>query len=215
MRHILKTMGMLVCLAIAISFSLAAASGSGSDRVVYNRNGNMLLLYGGDKSRTIEDIIPSPIGLTRATKTISDSQTTYYGDRYVKTYFTSTVECDIWWSYPMWAEVSGSTTTAWYGTDPQYYSSEIKLSEQWIFGGYSITLSYPGGVGFSGSSKTISWSAHDTSGNYWRMSHVYSGIRGESSVLLTSVRQNSLGSHKFNTTNTWVSAYATDGCSTA
>jgi len=205
----------LICVATAMIMGIMAFGAQDGDRVVYDRHGNVLILYGGDKTRTIVDIMPPTSGMTDAVKTISDSQNTYYGNSYVKTYFTSTVECDIWWSYPMWAEVAGSTTTAWYGTVPQYYSSEIRLDETWTFNGISVSVSYPSGVGFSGSSTTISWSGDDTSGTHWRMTHIFSGLRGESWVALTSVRQSSNGSHYFEDPNDWVSANATDGCSTA
>ncbi len=215
MKNVKKLAVVVVIGVLAVALASIACAASKEEQVVFNRDGNALILYGGDKSTTSNVRVQLPAGLRTATKTISDSQRTYYGNSYVVTQFASTVECDIWFSWPMWAEVAGSTTTAWIGTDPQFNSSRIDLSESWTFNGSSVSVSYPGGLGFSGSSKTIRWSEQDNSGNHWRMTHIYSGLRGESRVLLTSVRQSSNGSHYFDSDSTWVSAYATDGCSTA
>jgi len=199
---------------VAVLMSTACVA-TKEEQVVYNRNGNALIFYGGDKTTTVETQVLLPTELRSPTKTLSASRKTYYGNAYVKTQFTSAVECDIWFSYPLWAEVAGTTYTYWGGSDPQYYSSRIQLAESWTFNGVSVSVSYPPGVQFSGSSRTIEWYGEDTSGDHWMMTHIYSGLRGESWIALTSVRQGSYGSHYFETTSTWVSAYATDGCSTA
>jgi len=186
------------------------------ERIIYSFPGNTLIAYGGDKTETVlsgRDSFPKAGGefvAPFATKIISDCQCTYYGNGYVETCFESTVRCDVWGSLPVWAEVEGESETAWWGTEPQYYSDRIKLDESWRFNGISVYVSFP--PGFSGSGDTVTWSGSDDSGTSYRLRHIYSGIRGESWVSLTSVRQNSNGSHKLG--NTWVSANATDGCST-
>ena len=186
--------------------------------LLYSYPGNTLISYGGDKVKVDIDgyrfpKVEGPRVEPLAIKTISDTQRTYYGDAYVETSFYSTVRCDIWWSLPQWAEVEGSSETGWWGTEPQFYSDKIKLDESWRFNGISVYVSFP--PGFSGSGNTVTWSGEDDSGTSYRLVHIYSGIRGESWVALTSVRQNSNGSHFFESTHTWVSANATDGCSTA
>lgn len=92
---------------------------------------------------------------------------------------------------------SGTTQTLWSGTQPQFNSDQIKLNESWRFHGASITLNIPPGVGFSGSSETVSWSAHDSSGTQWRMSHDYSGVGARSNVALISMTKSGTASHRF------------------
>jgi len=188
------------------------------ERIIYVLPGNALVAYGGDKT----DTVLTPRGAfpragdssaaSRGTKYLSDSQTTDYGNSYVETWFSSTVRYDAW-TLPYWAEVEGESNTAWWGTEPQLYSDVIRLDEGWTFNGISVYVSYP--PGFSSSGNTVTWSGEDNSGTAWKLRHIYSGIRGQSWIGLTSVRQSSNGSHYFSSDHTWVSANATDGVSVA
>lgn len=189
------------------------------ERVIYSFPGNTLIAFSGEKVRVKIDpglfpkfsLDPRPTFWAKQ-KTLYDSQSTPYGDGAVKTWFESTVTYDAW-TLPYWAEVEGEANTMWTGWNPQFYSDRIRLESSWTFNGISVYVSYP--PGFSGSGNTVTWSGEDDSGTAWMLTHIYSGIRGESWVGLTSVRQNTNGSHYFGSTHTWVSANATDGCSVA
>jgi hypothetical protein len=93
--------------------------------------------------------------------------------------------------------INGTTETNWTGTQPQWNSDQIKLNESWTFSGIFVTVSWPFGVGFSGSGNTVNWFAHDTSGNQWRMRHDYFGIEGRSSTALTGTTKAGTASHRF------------------
>jgi len=207
-----------ILFAVVITMSLPGLA-KVEERVIYSFPGNTLIALGGEKIQVEidRDLFPKFSPGPRPTawvkqKTLYDSQSTPYGDGAVETWFESTVTYDVY-TLPVWAEVEGEANTMWTGWDPQFYSDRIKLESSWTFNGISVYVSYP--PGFSGSGDTVTWSGEDDSGTAWRLTHIYSGIRGESWVGLTSVRQNTNGSHYFGSTHTWVSANATDGCSVA
>lgn len=212
----------LLYLLVVLVVALVAAEGSVwahvEERIIYVLPGNALIAYGGDKTDTV--LTPSGAfpragdssAASRGTKYLSDSQTTDYGNSYVETWFSSTVRYDAW-TLPYWAEVERESNTAWWGTEPQLYSDVIRLDEGWTFNGISVYVSYP--PGFSSTGNTVAWSGEDDSGTAWKLRHIYSGIRGQSWIGLSSVRQSSNGSHYFSSDYTWVSANATDGVSVA
>lgn len=213
----------LMYLLVALVVALVAAEGSVwanvQERVIYNSPGSVLIAYGGDKvdprllpmksfPKTPKALMVEP--LRQITRTISDDNYQAYGDGYVDTYFNSTVYEGSGWK--VWAEVDGHSITSWSGTQPQYYSTKIRLDESWTFSGISVSVSTGGGIGFSTSGNTVYWSGEDDSGTSWSLSHYYSGIYGESRWALWSVRQSVNGSHFFESTHTYVSAMASDGC---
>jgi len=212
-------MYLLIGLAVALISVQGSVWASVQERIIYSFPGNTLIAYSGTKSKVViteRNAFPQTGGpsvtLWGKTKYLYDSDSTPYGNGSVESWFNSTVLYDAW-TLPYWAEVEGESNTAWWGTEPQIDSSRIRLDESWSFNGWSVYLSYP--PGFSSSGHTVTWSGSDDSGSAYRLRHVYSGIRGESWIALTSVRQSSNGSHYFSSDHTWVSANATGGCSTA
>lgn len=101
--------------------------------------------------------------------------------------------------------VWGHTETSWLGSIPQSNSDEIKLAEGWTFRGVRVTVSFPPGLGFSGGGNTVSWFAHDTSGQEWRKIHSYTGIAASAMMLsFTGLTKTATGSHLFG--NQWITA---------
>lgn len=205
-----------LCAALAI-MSLSGLAQI-EERVIYSFPGNTLIAIGGEKVRVKidRDLFPKFSPGPRPTfwvkqKTLYGFKSTPYGNGTVETWFESTVTYDAY-TLPVWAEVEGEARTMWTGTYPQFYSDRIRLESSWTFNGIGVYVSYP--PGFSSFGNTVTWSGEDNSSNAW-MLILYSGIRGESWVGLTSVRQSTNGSHYFESTHTWVSANATDGCSVA
>jgi hypothetical protein len=198
---------------IALSASVLAAS---VKKVIDYGNGNAVFLVGGEKpahSLGLAEPLTSPrtsASLTPPykTKTLSAYKRTPYGDSYVATTFTSTIYIGITCA---WAEVEGTSFTAWYGYVPQFYSSRIKLDEVWTFGGFGISVSVPPGAGFSSSSRTATWSGDDSSGQTWKLGHKYSGVAASAFPFLTSINQASNGSHFFDADHWWASANAKKG----
>jgi hypothetical protein len=180
--------------------------------VVYNRRGNALVLFGGNKSRKPD--LASFRGtqtsqLEYAVFSMGDYDAEPYGNAFVRTEF----ESDVVYNggvFKVWREVDGESETFWAGTSPQYNSSKIQLEESWRFSGVAVSVSVPGGVGFSGGGSTIRWSGSDTSGNHWWMGHTYSGLYAESYIFMSYVTQSSFGSHYFESTSWWVSTMASD-----
>ena len=217
----------LMYLLVALVAALVAVEGSVwanvQERILYISPGSALIAYSGDKVKP--ELLPmrsfpkAPKALmveqlTQVTRTLFDRQFTAYGDGEVVTSLDSIVnEGSGWWK--VWAEVEGRSETDWTGTQPQYYSTKIRLDESWTFNGISVSVSTGGGIGFSTSGNTVYWSGEDDSGTSWALSNTYSGIYGESSgpfAALWSVRQSTNGSHFFIEDSAWVSAMATDGC---
>jgi len=213
----------LMYLLLALVVALVAVEGSVwanvQERILYISPGSTLIAYGGDKvnptllpmksfPKAPKALMMKPLAQT--TRTLSDNNSQAYGDGYVDTYFNSTVYEGAGWK--VWAEVEGNAVTSWSGTQPQYYSSKIKLDESWTFNGISVSVSSGGGIGFSTSGNTVCWSGEDDSGTSWSLNNSYSGIYGESWVALTSVRQSVMGTHYFESTHHYVSTMATDGC---
>ena len=162
------------------------------ERVIYSFPGNTLIAFGGEKVRVEidRDLFPKFSPGPQPTfwvkqKTLYGFKSTPYGDGAVETWFNSTVTYDAY-TLPAWAEVEGEAHTMWTGFDPQYYSDRIRLESSWTFNGISVYVSYP--PGFSGFGNTVTWSGEDNSGTAWMLTHIYSGIRGESWFGLTSVR---------------------------
>jgi len=218
-----KKSGMFVPLLLAVVALVAVgALGTPTVRIIYNHLGNALIVYGGDKQggegiqfstgSVSMDSGSSGIFSPRV-KYLSASRSAPYGDAYVYTAFNSTLL--LWTEFDpiRWVEVYGESETSWLGVEPQFYSSQITFAESWTFNGWAVTLSFPSGVGLSGSGKTVNWSASDASGEAWSMRHQYEGLRAESYLTLSSVRQSSAGSHMFiiGGTRKWVTAYASAG----
>jgi hypothetical protein len=208
--------GIVLALVVVSGCVAVGLAKDDAGRVVYNRNGNALILFGGPKenspslssfqslsTRTASAAAMFPV------HSMSDYDAQSYGNGFVRTEFDTHVIYGTDYLVTVWREVDGESETFWAGTSPQYNSSKIKLAESWKFGGIAITVSLPGGVGFSGVGSTIKWSGSDNSGNHWRMGHIYSGLYAQSHVCMLNVRQSSEGSHYFSTVGEWVSTMAT------
>jgi hypothetical protein len=182
-------MYLLAALLVTVIAVNGSALANVQERVIYISPGSALIAYGGDKVNPkllpIKSFPKSPKALmveplTQVTRTLFDRQFTAYGDGDVVTSLDSIVnEGSGWWK--AWAEVEGRSETDWTGTQPQYYSTKIRLDESWRFHGVNVSVSYPPGIGYSSSWDTVSWSGGDDSGTSWALSHTYSGIYGESS----------------------------------
>ncbi len=222
----MKKSGMLVPLFLAVLALVAVgALGTPTVRVIYNHLGNALLVYGGDKQEGgSTQFSPESIAMDSGSsgilpfrmKHLSASKSKPYGDSYVYTAFDSTLLLWAQFDPIRWVEVYGESETSWLGFVPQYYSSQITFAESWTFNGWAVSLSFPSGVGLSGSGKTVNWSASDASGAAWSMRHQYDGLRAESYLTLSSVRQSSAGSHMFirGGIREWVTTYASAGIGT-
>jgi hypothetical protein len=196
----------LVVLAILGGTSILATAKAEDMRVVYDRNGEALVLYGGDKASPLPEYTlrssarVSHPGLLRyyASVNLSDIDQESFGDGSVFTSFDSTAEYyDAWFGDEDWIEVDGETSTAWLGTDPQWNSDEIELVESWTFSFQWLDyLQYPFGADWSESSNSIEYEHTDTSGDWWAMMHSYSGLFGMGRNP-TRVQQRSSGTHKF------------------
>jgi|GEM_PF-1280059 len=204
-------------LVVAVLVSFTAAAKKPAANVLFDRNGNALVAYGGSKDRipTFAASTSAPATLTFSTESISSGsftlrkwKSTSFGDGSVRTEFVSTVDWGVeFWI--VWREVEGQSMTYWVGGLPQEYSDKIELDEYWKFGGVSVSVSYPSGVGASGSSNTIRWDGDDGgTGTHWYLAHIYSGYYAQSYIAMTYVKQSSDGSHRFDAV--WVSACAVD-----
>ena len=206
--------GLLIASTLLVLIGGQICAFAADARVVYSRDGNALILYGGPKDHGV------PLSALRQSfrenvpdtdrawyVTISDYDSTSYGNGFVRTEFSSTVEYggDL---IKVWREVDGESRTFWGGTVPQYNSSQIQLDESWIFSGICVSVSFPGGVGFAGGGRTVTWSGRDSSGTNWSMGHIYSGIYAQSYVFMNNVTQTSMGSHYFQSSGMWVTTAA-------
>jgi hypothetical protein len=198
----------LVFLVILCGISGSTAAREESLRVVYDRNGEALLLCGGDKDRLLpEYTLRSSAKVSHPTllryydsANLSDTDQESFGDGSVFTSFDSTAEYyDALWGDEDWIEVEGETSTAWLGTEPQWNSDEIELRESWTLEFQWLDyLQYPFSADWSDSSDTIEYEHTDTSGDWWAMMHDYSGLFGMGRNP-TRVSQSSSGTHKFTT----------------
>jgi hypothetical protein len=204
------------CACVLVAVLAAGVLAATVKKVINYGNGNAVFLVGGEKpthSLGLAEPLTGPrtsaqLGSPYKTKTLATSKLTPYGDRYVVTSFCSTLYIGITCA---WAEVSGTSQTAWYGYVPQFYSSRIRLDEVWTFGGIGVSVSVPPGAGFSSSSRTATWSGDDSSGQTWMLGHKYSGIAASAFPFLTSINQASNGSHYFDSDHWWASANAKKG----
>jgi hypothetical protein len=182
-------------------------------QVVYDRNGEALVLYGGEKTsplpeyglhsrarishRTGQGSHPESLDYY-ASVNLSDIDQRPFGDGSVFTSFHSTAEYyDAWFGDEDWISIDGQTSTAWLGTDPQWNSDEIKLAETWTFEFEWLDfLQIPPGIDWSESSNSIEFEETDTSGDWWSMMHDYTGLFGMGRNP-ARVQQRSSGTHKF------------------
>ena len=201
----------------AIVLASVGISAKQSDTwVIYDCNGNALIAYGGAKDQLPAFSVSSSYQLDRTatrapvgTYLLSAWKSAPFGNDLVTVSFFTDVEYGVEGFFPSrdYRELEGDTHTYWGGTYPQYYSDRIKLSETWRFGGISVLVSFPPGIGASGSGSTIYWSDYIT-GPYWAMWHHYYGFRAETIWFITYTRQTSTGSHLFG--NEWVTVSGTD-----
>ncbi|MBN1859271.1 hypothetical protein JW848_08715 [Candidatus Bipolaricaulota bacterium] len=202
-----------VALLLTLSGTIGVANGSNL-HVLFDCNGNVLITYGGPKGElpsilaaTSRHLHPSALEseIVLGSFDLARWKETPYGNGEVRTEFDTDVDYG-YTGIKVYYEVEGISLTYWSGDIPQYFCDEIELAESWSFGGASVSVSFPPRVGVSGSSSTIAWQGHDTSGSAWYLGHVYSGYRAESYLWISSVTQTSDGSHKLG--SVWVSACA-------
>jgi hypothetical protein len=211
-----RTTSIILMVVLALVACSAAATKSDIS-VIYDRDGNALIAYGGAKDTLPSLSAASSPAFARdilKSVTVAGSfqlrkwKETKYGDGGVRTEFITDVVFG-WDGWKVFYEAEGSSMTYWTGDIPQSNSDVIELAESWTFGGAGISVSFPGGVGVSGSGSTITWSGNDGgTGTHWYLVHIYSGYRAESWFWLTSLRQTSTGSHLLDCA--WVSSTATD-----
>jgi len=198
--------GVLVALVLLMGISNLSIAETANMRVVYDRHGEALVLYGGDKASPLPEYtlrssarISHPGSIEYyASVNLSDIDQEPFGNGSVFTAFDSTAEYyDAWFGDEDWIEIEGETSTAWLGTEPQWNSDEIELSETWTFQfSWLDYLQIPPGADWDSSSSSIEYEHKDTSGNYWAMMHSYSGLFGMGRNP-ERVQQHSLGTHKF------------------
>lgn len=68
----------------------------------------------------------------------------------------------------------GQSQGAWWGCCP-WNADVMYLSDTWSVGGLAVSVSVPGGAGFSGSGSSASWSG--SAANQWLITHAFSGIQ--------------------------------------
>jgi len=204
-----KTHMVIVCLVVLVilgSIAILTTAKVEDMRVVYDRHGEALILYGGDKASPLPEYtlrssarISHP-GLLRyyASVNLSDTDQESFGDGSVFTSFDSTAEYyDAWFGDEDWIEIDGETSTAWLGTEPQWNSDEIRLEESWTFEFEWLDyLQFPFSADWSESSDSIEYEHTDTSGDEWAMMHYYTSLFGMGRNP-NRVRQASTGTHKF------------------
>ncbi len=208
-------LAVIVMLAIALA-SIVGLAKQSDTTVIFDRNGNALIAYSGPK-----DHLPSFSASSRlqvgqdplVVRTVSGTfelrawKSTSYGDGSVRTEFISDVEYGTE-GWVLYREVEGDSMTYWTGDIPQSLSDEIELAEYWKFGGFNVSVSFSG-PGVSGSGDTIRFSGDDGgTGTHWYLVHIYSGYRAETIWWFTYTKQNSEGTHRFD--STLVSATAQD-----
>ena len=216
MTHHNNVVVVLVVLTIAFA-SMGGLAKQSDTEVIFDRNGNALIAYGGSKDKlpTFSSLTANQLDRISSTSRSADgtfelrkSKTKSFGNGHVGTEF----HCDVDWGVEFWYVwreiVDGITITYWTGDVPQSLSDLIELDESWKFYGLSVSVSFSG-PGVSGSGNTIRFSGDDGgTGTHWYLAHIYAGYYAQSYIAMTSTRQTSAGLHRFN--STWVTASATD-----
>lgn len=165
MLHRNKRLGLGLFLMLLVANVLVSAASD--TKVLYDRNGSALMTYNGPKDRVPSfrarsGSTPSAQieGLTQGSYDLTGSRSASFGDGDVITAIDTRVEWGTEFVY-LWRNLSGQTTTAWTGEQPQAISAEVELSETIKFSGIGISVSVPGGVGATASGSTINWSGDD------------------------------------------------------
>ncbi len=224
----------VLCVALlAAAVAAVPALGARTEKVIYDDGrGNALIAHGGTKEGSVgltrgpihrEPREPSPAGRASLTATPEEVLIRYhawkntpYGDAGVTAEFWT----DLWTGVALeqWASAEGLTYTCWWGTVPQYNSDQIELGDTWRFSGCSVSVSVPGGAGFSVSGTTAKWTGGYSGGDAYDLWHMYAGVEAQSWFWISSMRQSCSGSHFFRKGLTgspiWVTAIANQGKST-
>ena len=206
MQYRTLVVGTMIALLLLIGISSISIAKTKDMRVVYDRNGEALVLYGGGKESPMPEYTlrssarTSPPRLLKyyGSVDLSDIDQKSFGNSSVFTTFDSTAEYyDAWFGDEDWIEIDGETSTAWLGTEPQWNSTEIQLEELWTFTfDWLDYLQFPPGASWRETSSSIEYEHTDTSGNYWAMMHSYSSLFGMGRNP-KRVFQYSSGTHKF------------------
>jgi hypothetical protein len=117
---------------------------------------------------------------------------------YIAATFSSSV------SYPTaetYAIFNGSSSAIWHGSNP-LRATRITLSDTWRASGAAISVSFPSGVGISGSGNTATWSGGVN--NTSRVTHYFSNIKFTGA--LYSVSESTTGTFQFGSVFFTVSA---------
>ena len=93
------------------------------------------------------------------------------------------------------ATFAGQSHADWWGCCP-YNATNMYLSDTWRVGGLAVSVSFPPGVGISGSGDQANWSSGAV-GNTWYINHYFNGIQFSSYVLVCCASESSTGESQF------------------
>jgi hypothetical protein len=93
--------------------------------------------------------------------------------------------------------ISGDSHSSWSGMNP-FYASSIDQSDSFSVGyvGTTVFVSYPPGIGFTGSGSSCAVTYPQLNGNYWRYDHTYSGAQFKA-YYITSTTQSDAATYRF------------------
>lgn len=122
----------------------------------------------------------------------------------VTTQFSSTKinDCGFW---TCTRDISGQSHGYWQGTSP-WNADDMTLGDKWNQNGCSVSVSYPAGVGITGSGDTAQWDTQSGVAT-WQMHHYFNGIRFTTYSCFTSFWEYSTTTARFG--STWYSTTAT------
>lgn len=100
---------------------------------------------------------------------------------------------------PHWVNIAGSSWAYWLGSTP-YNADQVSLSDSWWISGLGVSVSIPGGVGFSTSNDTATFS--NTVLNNWRNDHNFSGIDFSAALFVSGPYESATSSMTIGSTTT-------------
>ena len=91
------------------------------------------------------------------------------------------------------ATYSGHSSSSWDGEDP-WNATSVKHTDKWWVSGTSVSVSYPSGVGITGSGSSANWTG--TVNDNWQLYHEFSNITFYGSPIYR-VYESSTGTFQF------------------
>lgn len=175
--------------------------GSDDFKVVYDDGKGNWSFTVAERTQKSKDQVLSTIdqfSVQDTTHTMSGSKKIDYSNGYVRCSFSDSCQQRIYFEHTE-VDIDGNSSSFWSGSDP-FYASSIDQSDKFgcSYIGASVDITYPPGVGFSGSGSSCTLTYPQLVGDYYSYYHSY-GTVNFNAFWLTKITRSNAATYRFGT----------------